>query len=281
LSGVIVDVLDTFEGSMSTRQIYYQCVSRGAVQNCQAGYDRVQRLVVNLRRDGTIPYDRVVDRGRAKIQRAGWDGAQQVVDAAAQQYRRNLWTEQDTVVMVACEKQALEGVFAEAVDPYGASLWIVHGFSSVSFDYEWATDIIAHNRNGKHVVIAFFGDHDPSGLCLATTTCDRLISFGAEFEWIRAGLLEEDFERFDLVNIPVKHNDSRARDYLRQFGDRAAELDALHPDELRRRITEAIEAHIDPGPWNRLSEIERVERESLAMVVGNWETAVAAARGAA
>jgi hypothetical protein len=277
---VISQILTDFSGPMSTRQVYYQAVSRGAVKNCEAGYDKVQRLVVNMRREGLISYDRIVDRARRKHQRAGWDGAQDIVDACAQQYRRNLWAEQETIVMVACEKHALEGIFAEAVDPYGVSLWIVHGFSSVSFDYEWANDIKELNRDGKHVVIAYFGDHDPSGMCLERTTINRLNEYGADFEWERRGLLFRDMDQFDLVNVPVKPTDSRARTYLKEYGDRAAELDALQPDELRIRIEAVIEKHIDADPWNRLRETERVERESLAAVVKNWDLAVAAAGAA-
>jgi hypothetical protein len=285
--GVILDVLGFFNGSMSTRQVYYQCVSRGAVPNSESGYDRIQRILVNMRRDGVVPYDRIVDRTRAKHQLAGWDGAQAIVDAGARQYRRNLWAEQDTIVMIACEKQALEGIFAEAVDEYGASLWTVHGFTSLSFAYEWAEEIKAHTSKGKNVVVAYFGDHDPSGLCLEQKIIDELLGHGAEFDWRREGLLWEDFEKFDLINIPLKlgntkkKGDSRALGYLEKYGNKAAELDALPPDELRRRIAGVITEYIDVDPWNRLADTAAVERESLAMVAKHWNVALTAAQGAA
>lgn len=282
LMDVIVDVLDTFDGSMSTRQIYYQCVSRGEVQNCTAGYDKVQRLVVSMRREGIIPFDRVVDRTRAKHQRPGWDGPKEIMQAVHAQFRRDLWAEQDTVVMIACEKQALEGIFAEACDEYGASLWTVHGFASLSFAYEWANEIKECTAEGKRVAIAYFGDFDPSGLCIERKITEQLEELGARFSWERAGLIWEDFDEFDLVNVPVKQaTDSRAKAYLKLYGNRAAELDALRPDELRRRVKAAITSNIDVEPWNRLSAVEAVERESLSAVVRNWDTAVAAARGAA
>ncbi len=279
LQSVVLDVLATFDGSMSTRQVYYQCVSRGAVPNNVASYDRVQRLIVTMRREGLIPYDRIVDRTRAKHQRPGWEGTQSILESCAIQYRRNRWTDQDVVVMVACEKQALEGIFAEAVDEYGASLWVLRGFMSLSFAFDWAEEIKHQLNEGKHVEIVYFGDHDPSGLAIEAKAKEQLEELGAVFGWSRGGLLWEDFTPFNLVNIPVKPSDTRARAYMKLFGNRAAELDALPPDELRRRIRHEIERYIDVDSWERLETIENAERESIDLVVKNWDTAVAAAGG--
>lgn len=267
--------------SMSTRQVYYQCVSCGAVQNCESGYDKVQRLVVELRREGAIEYGRIVDRTREKHQRAGWDGPKDIMETVGVAYRRNLWVDQSTVVMVACEKQALEGIFSKAVDEYGASLWTLHGYASETFLYEWSEEIAQLNSESKTVLVKYFGDHDPSGMGIERHARKTLEAHGAEFDWTRCGLLTEDFDTFNLINVPVKHGDSRARAYLAEYGDRAAELDALPPDELRRRIEGAITDHIDAENWNRLVDVEQVERESINAVVGNWDVALRAARGAA
>ncbi|MDF3069419.1 MAG: hypothetical protein K0R38_5020 [Polyangiaceae bacterium] len=277
LADAALRVFTDFEGSMSTRQVFYQLVSVGAVENSQREYERVQRLLVHMRREHEIPYDRIVDRTRGKHQRAGWNGVQDVMVSVAEQYRRNLWVSQDTVVMVACEKQALEGVFSEVVDRYGASLWTLRGYASESFAYEWACEIERLNLEGSDVAIAYFGDHDPSGLGLEQDVQDKHRRHHADFTWERFGLLKSDFDRFGLVNVPVKPSDSRARKYLELHGDRAAELDALRPDELRSRIERAIVAHIDSEEWAALERAEQVERESLRMVTINWNKAVQAA----
>lgn len=274
LRTVVLDILAEFSGPMSTRQLYYQAVSRGAVENNARSYDRVQRVLVNMRREGLVPYDRIVDRTRAMHQRPGWEGAQEVLRQAAHQYRRNRWTEQREVVMIGCEKQALEGIFAEAVDHYGASLWTVRGFPSLAYVYEWAETIKAHTSEGQDVIVYYFGDHDPSGLSIASKIRDDLREHGACFGWARRGLLFEDFDRFNLINVPVKNTDSRAAEYLRQFGDRAAELDALRPDELQRRIKACIVEHIDAGSWRRLGDVEDAERASISSVVDNWDAIV-------
>jgi hypothetical protein len=277
----VLDVLATFDGSMSSRQVFYQLVSRGAVVNNEKACDVVQRLLVAMRRDGSVPYSRIVDRTRGKHHRSGWDGAEDIMAGVAEQYRRDLWAQQDVHVHVCCEKQALEGVFGEIVDEYGAPLWTIRGFNSESFVYEWAEEIKALNREGRRVVVAFFGDHDPSGLCLEADCQRRLLSMGAQFTWAREGLLWEDFERFALVNVDTKKRDPRTRKYLETFGNRAAELDALPPDELRTRIRAAIERNIDVDAWARLRDTEKHERHALRLVTANWDAALEGARGAA
>lgn len=279
LADAALKVFAGFGGSMSTRQVFYQLVSGGAIDNSQRDYERVQRLLVHMRRDGAIPYDRIVDRTRGKHQRPGWDGVEDVMVSVAEQYRRNLWVGQETVVMVACEKQALEGIFAEVVDRYGASLWTLRGYPSESFAYEWAREISKLNQQGSDVAIAYFGDHDPSGLGIESDTQDKLRRHHADFTWERFGLLEADFDRFGLVNVPVKPTDSRSRRYVGLHGDRAAELDALRPDELRSRIERAIVAHIDSGAWEALERAESVERDSLRLVTDNWNRALEAVGG--
>lgn len=280
LRQVIADVLAGFDGPMSGRQIFYQCVSLGAVENNAKGRGQVLRLILKMRRDGSIAYSRIVDRTRAKHHRAGWDNVSEALDGWRQYYRRDLWQDQKTIPMIACEKAALEGIFSQVVDEYGASLWTLRGFNSESFEYEWAEEVRELNAAGKNVIIYYFGDFDPSGLSIEETSRRKLEAWGAKFTWVRAGLLLEDFDRFNLIRIPVKAGDSRAKAFLSKF-DRAAELDALKPAELERRIRESIENHIDRERWNRMVSVEKAEKESLDLVIGNWGVAVEAARGAA
>jgi hypothetical protein len=279
---VILDVLEGFDGPMSSRQVAYQLVSRRAIENTETEKERVGRIIVDMRKEGLIPYSRIVDRTREKHQREGWNGVTDIMEAAAAQYRRNLWADQPVVPMIACEKRALEGVFSRIVDDYGVSLWTFGGFNSLSFDYEWAEAIKEITATGKRVEIAYFGDHDPSGICIEDTSFERLgEEFGVDVEWCRWGLNAEDLDTFKLARIPVKPTDRRAKGFLSKFGDHAAELDALPPAELERRIRQAIEMHIDRDRWDALQETEAAERESLNLVIGSWDTAVAAVRGAA
>lgn len=280
LRSSVLEVLDSYSGPMSGRQVYYQLVSGGDVENSSKSCKAVLRLLVKMRRDGSIPYSRIVDRTRAVHKRPGWDGVAHIMENVAQQYRRDFWADQAVVPMIACEKAALEGIFAAAVDEYGASLWTLRGFNSESFEYEWSEEIKAITAEEKQVVIYYFGDWDPSGLAIEENSKRKLAGFGAGFEWRRAGLLAEDFDRFEIVPVPVKRTDTRSKAFLSKFGPRAAELDALSPKELHRRITNSITAYIDTERWGALQRTEANERAGLVAVVKNWDAAVAAAGAA-
>ena len=268
----ILEILSTFRGALSTRQVYYQLVGRRLVPNRIAGYRAAARVLVRMRRLGEIPYDRIVDRGRRKHVRSGWDSARELMEQAARQFRRDYWTEQPKVVMVACEKAALEGVFAQVVDEYGASLWVVRGFISESFAYDFAEDIRQYNKAGQHVVVYYFGDHDPSGKDIPRDLSKRLRGFGAQFDWIHGGITAEDIEKYNIPPLPAKASDSRSRRFFERYGSVAAELDALPPDILQERIRQAIERHIEWVQWITVARDERIQRADLDLVVNNWES---------
>jgi hypothetical protein len=281
LTTQILDIIAGFDGPMSVRQCFYQAVSRGAIDNSVSGYDKVQRLLCVLREDGQVPFTRIVDRGRRKHQRSEWDSVEEILHAVSDQYRRDAWSEQDTIVMVGCEKLALEGVFAAACDEYGASLWTFVGSGSITFFFDWATEIKRYVEQGKRVEIVYFGDHDPSGLVIEATARRKLEEHGAVFGWRRGGLLWEDFADFDVANVPVKKTDPNTKKYLTTYGNRAAELDALPPDVLRERVRSVITEHIDVERWNLIRFEEQIQQASLRLVAGNWDAALAGARGAA
>ncbi len=248
LREVILGVLKDFAlHHMSSRQVYYQLVSREAVERGDRSVRQVQRQLVDMRLEKLIPFSRIVDRRRAKHQRPSWEGMEDMLTACSEQFRRDIWTDQPIVPMIACEKQALEGIFAEACDEYGVSLWPICGMNSWSFAYEWSEEIKQVTEAmaaGKRVVIAYFGDADPPGLNIENDCRKKLDHFGVSYEWHRLGLHPEDFDRFNLVRLPLQNPSSpSAKRFRHAFGPHAAELDALPPDELQHRIRQFIEQY--------------------------------------
>lgn len=61
-----------------------------------------------------------------------------------------------------------------------------------------------------------------------------------EFYWQRLAVCEEDFDLHSLIRLPVKQSDNRSSEFLRRHGDKAAEVDAISPDELRSPVSDAI-----------------------------------------
>jgi hypothetical protein len=79
----------------------------------------------------------------------------------------------------------------------------------------------------------------------------------------------------DLPSFPAtdKKKDTRYGWFVRHYGHRCWELDALDPNALRERLKAAILQHIEPVAWARCKTAEKAERESIQDVIGKWKEA--------
>jgi hypothetical protein len=57
---------------------------------------------------------------------------------------------------------------------------------------------------------------------------------------------------------------TRCDRYIEDFGDKCIEIDALPPNEIRQRLKESIESHIDQAKWQSLKAVEGLERETIS-----------------
>lgn len=280
----IVEELAKLPELVSTRQVYYRIISAGILPNSTKSYRCVAELLVDMRDDGTIDYARIVDRGRAAVKRSAWSSSIKLMEAATEQFYLERWTAQPTMVHIALEKRALEGVFGEACREYGVPLYPFGGYASVPLLYAWSKDIKAATDRGQRVQIYYFGDFDADGLDIERAAIARLRErHGAVFSWERRGLLRADLDAPGMVVLPSKGSSPRAKSYRDTFGRiGGAELDALDPDELLRRVEDAVEPHIEREAWARIEREEQLQRADMATVFSpkNWPIAVAAARAA-
>jgi hypothetical protein len=67
--------------------------------------------------------------------------------------------------------------------------------------------------------------------------------------------------------LAVKAGDCQGRKYIAEYGDRCVEVDALSANIVRERLEGEVLEHIDREAWNRLQEIEAVERESIKRIL--------------
>ena len=57
-----------------------------------------------------------------------WDGLADFALTAAESYRREVWTDQPAHLEAWLEKDALSGIFEDALEPYGVTLNVGRGF---------------------------------------------------------------------------------------------------------------------------------------------------------
>jgi hypothetical protein len=257
---------------ITLRGLMYRAVSLGWLPSTdKEHYGRTKRLTKRLREGGVVPFEWIVDNVRNTEKPSSWAGLDDFADTVREAYRKNFWAEQRDYVHVICEKDAIAGVLLPTTREYDVSLSPIRGYVSLSFAHEVAQ---TWNRIDKPIYAFYLGDWDPSGFDLERDVHAKLRRYCERpFTWRRLGLNRDDFDDFDLIPLEAKKSDSRYRRFVSKHGTRCAELDALPATELRRRVEVAIQQHIAHDRWDRMCEVEALEKKTLMAFMKQWGNA--------
>lgn len=281
-----IEVL-TEEQPCTLRQLFYRLISRGVLPNSQADYKRLGTLMTRARESKIVPRRWLVDHTRSTDKPSSWSGLNDFADTVREAYRKDYWASLDHHVEVFVEKDAVAGTIQPATRENDVSLHVCRGYASVSF----AGEIAEEWRRIKKPIFAYYlGDFDPSGFDIERDLREKLerysgrTCYGPEddprfidpdqdgFAWTRLGVNKSDFDEFDLVRLPIKRGDCRAKGFVDRHGTFGAEIDAIPPTELRRRVTAAIDEHIDFDRWNKLIAVEEAEKRTFELMLSNLES---------
>jgi hypothetical protein len=231
---------------------------------------RVYRLLKEARERSMIPWEWIVDETRELERRPSWDDPAAFVRTVSRSYRRDHWNHQPVRVEVWSEKGTVRGVLAPVLNQYGVGFRVMHGFGSATTVYD-----VSQDDDGRDLIVLYVGDYDPSGMCMSEHDLPKRFAKydGDHIKLKRIALRREHLN--DLPSFPAsdKKKDKRYKWFVRNFGDRCWELDALDPNDLRDLVEEAIESEIDPITWNRSIAIEKAETESMRAVLDSWKGA--------
>lgn len=269
---VIVGEYQEMGFSLTLRQLYYQFVARGLIENKQTEYKRLGSIVNDARLAGLLDWSAIEDRTRNVRTASMWDDPQQILDAVAQQYQENPWEEQEWAPEVWIEKDALVGVIEPICRRMRVPYFACRGYASQSEVYAAGKRFAATVEAGRRPVVLHLGDHDPSGLDMTRDNADRLAMFSGEnIEVRRLALNMEQVRRYSPPPNPAKDTDARFSSYAEEFGDESWELDALDPPVIERLIQDALDAIIDHDLWAGAMSRESENRERLALAAQKWD----------
>jgi hypothetical protein len=179
------------------------------------------------------------------------------------QYGIDMWENQSSRVEVWIEKNALIGVIDDVCTTNDVPFFACIGYVSQSEQYRAG---MRFRNPDQNTIILHLGDHDPSGIDMTRDNRDRLQMF-AGFRQVEVRRLALNMDQVDELNPPpnpAKLSDSRAREYIHNFGDESWELDALEPKMMADLIQDEIDKIRDPDDWNdkiaqREGEIARLD----------------------
>ena len=250
------------------RGVGYKLFTRGLIASMtRAEMQRVYRLLREAREQGVIPWAWVVDETREFERCSVWDDPQEFAATVSGAYRRDFWTQQPNRVEVWSEKGTVRGVLQPILDKYAVGFRVMHGFCGATTIHD-----VAEDDDGRDLIVLYVGDYDPSGLYMSEHDLpDRLDKYDGDHVTLkRIALTREQTDGLPPFPASDKRKDPRHKWFVRHFGDRCWELDALDPNDLRTLVEEAIKSEIEPIAWARCDLVNRAEQESLQTILAKW-----------
>ena len=267
--------------TLTLRQLYYQFVARGLIANKQTEYKRLGSIVNDGRLAGLIDWEAIEDRTRELEKPTTWASPADIIDAAAEQFKLDVWKDQPSRVEVWIEKEALVGVIEPVCEELRLPYFACRGYSSQSEQWRAGRRFRQFMRQGQDIVILHLGDHDPSGIDMTRDNDDRLSMFAnAPVAVDRLALNMSQVLQYNPPPNPLKVradgelSDSRGNSYQSKFGDESWELDALDPPVIAGLIRQATMKLIAQTAWDDSMWRARKLRENLSAVSLSWDDVV-------
>ena len=161
----------------------------------------------------------------------------------------------------------MRGVLAPVLDRFAVGFLPVHGFSSATKAYDLAQD-----DDGRPVILLYVGDYDPSGMFMSEEDLpNRITNYGGHHVTVRRiALTPEHLAGLSSFPAKDKRKDPRYKWFVRRYGTRCWELDAMDPNDLRDCVEREIRKWIEPIAWRRCEVVNAAEQESLETILKNW-----------
>lgn len=265
LAAPIVEKFEADGYTMTLRQLYYQLVATGKLENVVENYDRLGDAVSDGRLTGLISWTAIEDRVRFLRGAETFPSPLEAIKGLRESYRIDYWKNQPNRVEVWIEKDALLGVIGDVCMDLGVNYFSCKGYGSQSELWRAGQRFARYIQGGQRPIVLHMGDHDPSGVHMTEDNAKRLSLFaGVPVQVIRIALNMDQVEKFKPPPNPVKPKDARTAGYVERFGiETCWELDALSPREMIRLIDQTVKAFRDPKKWDEAMERDAQDKADL------------------
>jgi hypothetical protein len=232
-----------------------------------AEMQRVYRLLKVAREQGHIPWAWIVDETRELERVSTWANPAAYARCVARSYRRDFWDQQPVRVMVVSEKGTVRGLLRPVLDHFAVGFQVMHGFSSATIVHD-----ISEDDDGRPLIILYVGDFDPSGMFMSEEDLpNRFSKYDGDHVTLKRIALTREHVN-GLLSFPAtdKRKDPRFKWFVKNYGKRCWELDAMDPNDLRACVKREIKKLIEPVAWKRCEVVNRAEQKSLQTILQEW-----------
>ena len=253
---------------ITLRQLYYELVSKNVIANKQKEYNNLGTLINDARYYGYVDWEIMEDNVRTLNYSGFYAGIADLIENSIGSYVLDRWQKQDYYVEVWVEKDALSSFIKRVTNQYQIPLMVNRGYSSATAMYKSSKRFNRKSyQDRKKCVILYLGDHDPSGLNMIEDIENRLGTFGCSVEIVHVALTMDQIEQYSPSPNPAKVTDSRSRGYIRKFGNKSWEIEALKPTTLIELVESNIKKYLDEDKFQEIIDKENDDKERLKDMV--------------
>jgi hypothetical protein len=296
----IKDINSTLDFQVSSRGWCYILEEQGLGKG---DFEAAQKLINQCRKDGTLPLDicavdesRTADNLESIDETTPEEEAEEIlgyVHHAHSHYRPfSFWDDLNVYVEMAVEKIDLKSLFSPVCDEFNIPICNVKGWTDINGRAAMMQRFAQWESAGKRCVLLYCGDHDPGGLQISSLLPKNLADLEAAVGWSpdqltvnRFGLNADFIKRHRLTwidNLETSsggnladprhpdHHKSYVQSYLKQFGARKVEANALivRPEAGRELCRQAILKYVPASAIakyeNKLKHAQNVVRKEIA-----------------
>jgi hypothetical protein len=233
----------------SNRFLYYE-LKQGNPELIRGGVRPDGPVIValtELRQDGTIPWDWIVDETRDVDDHSGFPTVEEGVLLYLDGIHLCPWDGQPPIVI--CESRSLAGVLRIHVSEYRALITSTNGQNN-----GFARTKLKDRMQRGHRVL-YFGDYNRAGSQIEGNTHRILDEEVGDLDWERLALTKEQVERYHL---PIKDVIDKRNGSSGESVECEAMSQARIVQILRRKLDSLL-----PAPLKKLRERETQQRERI------------------
>lgn len=269
-------------GPLNARQYAYRAEAAGLFEKSKPAFNEVNKILVELRESGVLPWSAVLDSSR-KFKPYATDGienAEEHVDIVVEEFKRSWesvwlprWYGQQKVPVIITEKEGLIPYFELVTRERETSVYAIKGQAGKSHLHEvFAPWLRKLQEGGRQPVIFYLGDCDDEGFQIQETLDETLQRWIGSFllKSKRLVLNEEQCDRYGLRKHPVKpyKSGSSGSKIAGKYVKFKSELEALDPTLLRSLIIQAVDGCFDERVEATRQRREKILRNQVKIGIG-------------
>ncbi len=258
---------------LNTRPLIHASKPGSKYSNTKESSKALSELLTRARIVGRVPMNVIADETRPVTTWNVWRDAQDFIRKQLDGFLRNYWRDvlqsQPNHLEIIGEKLALEPIIRPVAAENCLPYTLGRGYCSVPPRWKMAE---RYRRSGKEkLILLVLSDHDPDGVTIGESFARSMRDDFAidNIEAVKVAVTYEQTQTLDLPPaLDAKPSSTQYRQFVRRYGTKAYELEALPPDVLQEALREAIDNAIHPERFNAQLDAERADAAFLASVRG-------------